>query len=165
MPNKKKYQFIVLATDGQFYWEIFFISTSKEGDFYLGSPLLGFDGKHSRHKSGKMHFKSLETYQNLGVKQDFNNFKGIEQILSCATPMNFFKKETKISFKEYTGKRFDEIILLDTRNYKKAIQISVHLLEKDKFDELAKLPDLFKDRLFIFTQTEPSIIISVFDQG
>jgi len=159
----KEKRFKVFATDGKNIWEIFFITQSSNGDFYLGDMTTGLGGKWSRHVSGKMHYKAEkpDTYQNLGKRQKLTEFEGIEQLLCFTITKHAFKRQTP--GKLYKGKKFDGSAFIDVRNYDKLINIMPFLLEPDQTRILANLTKGFlkNPQIIIFTQTKPWIVLTV----
>ncbi len=159
----KEKKFKVFATDGENIWEIFFITQSSEGDFYLGNITSGLNGKWSRHVSGEMHFKAKEpnVYQKMGVRQKLTEFKGVEQLLCFGITKEAFERQ--ITGKPYEGGKFDGSAFIDIRNYNELINIMPFLLEPDQTQILANLTKSFlKDsQIIIFTQTKPWIVLTV----
>lgn len=160
----KEKKFKVFATDSTNIWELFFITQSTSGDFYLGqiSP-VGY-GKYSRHVSGKLHYKSGmdNEYQNIREGQKLTEFKGMEQLLCYCISKDAFKKHPP--GKPYGGKKFDGSAFIDIRNYDELIGISPMLLEPKQTQLLANQAKIFSNpQIIIFTQTTPWLVLLVYE--
>lgn len=158
--NKKK-KFKILATDGKKIWELFFITQSKKGDFYLGSITPGIPYKISRHVSGEMHFKleNLKIYEKLDKRQKLEEFEGLEQLLCFGVSKKAFENGL---FKPYKGRKFDGSAIIDIRNYKKGFNVMPFLISSDKISTLKSLAQSFPDcQIIIFTQPTPWIVLLI----
>lgn len=153
-------------TDGEKIQQIFFINQTEAGDFYFGPIIKGLDLKISRHQSGK----TKTTYERdneqnfLYEGQKISEFRGVEQLQDYAITKDVLERFEL--GKPYSGKKFDGSALIDLRMYNNSIFVSSYLLEPDKTQMLANLIEnsLKNLQIIIFTQTEPWIVLTVYER-
>lgn len=159
---KKKFK--IFATDGKEICEVFFITQDSKGDFYFGVHHPGFDGKFSRHVSGKSHLKAKTNGQPLFIesafRQKLSEFKGREQLVGIGVNTDNFDR---FQNKKFSGNKFDGSAIIDIRLYKNYFNISPFLIEPNKLNLLDGLPDSFynKSQIIIFTQSNPWIVLFI----
>ncbi|MCD4781550.1 MAG: hypothetical protein K8S27_13535 [Candidatus Omnitrophica bacterium] len=159
-----KKRFKVFVTDGEKIQQIFFINQTEAGDFYFGLTIKGLNSKFSRHQSGKTHLKVEDNRHDLYESQKISEFRGIEHLPDFAITKDVLERlESGIL---YNGKKFDGSVFIDLRMYNNSIFVSPFLLEPDKMQMLANLIEsLLKNlQIIIFTQTEPWIVLTVYER-
>lgn len=156
----KEKRFNILATDGERIWELFFIVQKSKGDFYCGPTNHNF--YYSRHHQ-QSHAKSKEgTYVfPPDKKQKLTELKGIEQLLSYSNAK--WALEKGMWGKQYKKSKFDGSVVIDLRKFRERINIIACLLEPKNTDRLQLLTGIANPQIIIFTETNPWIVLSVFE--
>ena len=130
---KKTKQIRIVATDGDKYWDLYWIVQNRKGDFYYG-PIskdfkdCGYD-KLSRHVSGWINDPiKKKLSESAGVEMPrlkvpkLGSVEEIEFLTAYSIPRNFFDKDGFLRLRN--NKRYDDIMLIDVRNYKSRININ-----------------------------------------
>jgi len=147
----------VVATDGIETRKLIWIEQGKDGSFYWGTCIPKSNFHSSYHASGKMCFSQ---YHEPTVWKRISKFKGTRQLAFIGIVKNF----RAIKLSRFEHKKLDGIVYVDFRTLKgDAVNISLHLIEKEHTEFLQSLTKIFPNPiLFLFTFTNPWIVIAVY---
>lgn len=164
-----KLQFRVLATDGQGFWELFFITQTTHGDIYLGPVAEGASTVQSRHVSGATHMQmtGTDSRQKSKRRQRLDSFRGMEILPT----MGFFWADlsSNPTVKSYSGSRHDGSVVIDTRTCRgHGVIIQPILLEPYQTQLLAPTIQAHAEistvrQVVLLPQTEPWVVLLITD--
>lgn len=154
-----KHHIEVLGFDGKDFWRLFFFEISKNKDIYLGLVSKNIDLHTSRHKSGKMHWKSTKykfLYE-LPSRQSIDNIESIEFLGT----FGLNKDEITKGAKKYYSKRIDGTFVIDLRNFKGTINIQPAIVNPNNAQPL--ISNLLCKQTYIYSKSTPWLVIYVLD--
>ena len=147
----------VIATNGKAQKQIVWLTVRKNG-IYCDIANPGLDRHFSIHSSGWSYASYEGKSERLYKLEPFDKFKGRHQLATFSFVPDISKLETA----EYTMKKLDAVIFVDTRIYmkKQYILCNIDLIEPKNYDMLYGM-DRFGGELHIYTQFVPWIVISI----
>lgn len=168
-------QIRIVVTNGDVFWDVFFISQTKEGDFYYG-PIseafksFGYD-KLSRHVSGvlndpinRMMSNQIGTLIPRAEVPRLGSVEELEMITGISIPIPHF--EIPGMYRIHTKKRYDDLMLIDLRNLKSRLKLNVGFVTIDCLSHLSDLVFRRKTvkQLFLSIVTSPWTVVTVADE-
>lgn len=125
----------ILYTNGTKTVDLFWLSHDGR-DVYCGQP--GYDSKRSYHASGKVHTKGQGEYRDEGWHAPLKDLKTQFHLTTIGLRNDSKWFEVVAPKFEYSGKRSDAILTIDSRSLprRQAVNVSIGLLEPGRMDVL-----------------------------